>query len=60
MDNPHYRFDDGSRHATQVDYHVLRNELKADLRGIGIDIGKPPMGIAGRYKSWARERLSGA
>ena len=60
MDNPHYRFDGGSRHATQVDYHVLRNELKADLHGIGIDIGKPPMGIAGRYKSWARERLSGA
>lgn len=58
--NPHYRFDGGSRHATQVDYHLLRDELKADLRSIGIDIGKPPMGIAGRYKSWARERLSGA
>jgi len=23
------------------------------LRGIGIDIGKPPMGKPGRYKSWA-------
>ncbi len=60
MDNPHYRFDGGSRHATQVDYHVLRNELKADLGSIGIDIGKPPMGVAGRYKQWPRPAAAGA
>ena len=59
MDHPHYRFDGGSRHATQVDYHLLRDELKTDLRSIGIDIGKPPMGIAGRYKHWPR-RIPGA
>jgi cation diffusion facilitator CzcD-associated flavoprotein CzcO len=52
MANPHYRFDGGSRHATQVDYHRLRDELKADLRTIGIDIGKPPMGRQGHYKNW--------
>jgi hypothetical protein len=56
MENPHYRFDGGSRHATQVDYHVLRNELKADLKSIGIDIGKPPMGVAGRYKQWPQRK----
>ncbi|MEY3359224.1 MAG: hypothetical protein RI923_484 [Pseudomonadota bacterium] len=56
MENPHYRFDGGSRHATQVDYHVLRNELKADLKCIGIDIGKPPMGVAGRYKQWPQRK----
>ena len=53
MAHPHYRFDGGSRHATQVDYHRFRDELKAELRGIGIDIGKPPMGKPGRYKSWS-------
>ena len=52
MAHPHFAFDGGSRHATQVDYHMLRNELKADLRRIGIDIGKPPMGRAGQYKNW--------
>lgn len=55
MTHPHYAFDGGSRHATQVDYHKLRNELKADLRGIGIDIGKPPMGRAGQYKNWVNQ-----
>ena len=60
MDHPHYRFDGGSRHATQVDYHLLRDELKADLRSIGIDIGKPPMGMASRYKQWPRSAAAGA
>lgn len=53
MTRPHYRFDGGSRHSTQVDYHALRNELKSDLAGIGIDIGKAPMGIASQYKQWS-------
>ncbi len=50
--NPHYRFDGGSRHSTQVDYHAMRNELKSDLATFGIDIGKPPMGMPSRYKHW--------
>jgi len=50
MHNPHYRFDAGSRHSTQVDFHMMRNELKADLKQIGIDIGNPPMGKATQYK----------
>ncbi|MBP6299587.1 MAG: hypothetical protein KA365_04180, partial [Arenimonas sp.] len=50
MQNPHYRFDSGSRHSTQVDYHLMRNELKADLKQLGIDIGKPPMGNKSLYK----------
>ena len=52
MARPHYRFDGGSRHSTQVDYHCLRAELKSDLAGIGIDIGKAPMGLASQYKQW--------
>jgi cation diffusion facilitator CzcD-associated flavoprotein CzcO len=50
MNHPHYRFDGGSRHATQVDYHALRGELKAELNKAGIDIGKPPMAVPARYK----------
>lgn len=50
MHNPHYQFDTGSRHSTQVDFHLMRNELKADLKQIGIDIGNPPMGKAAQYK----------
>lgn len=50
ISRPHYRFDGGSRHATQVDYHAMRDELKAALKTAGIHIGKPPMAIAGAYK----------
>jgi hypothetical protein len=58
MANPHYRFDGGSRHSTQVDYHAMRNELKSDLASFGIDIGKPPMGMTSRYKHWPRTPLA--
>lgn len=56
MARPHYRFDGGSRHATQVDYHVFRNELKAELKTIGIDIGKPPMARPKCYKHWPAKK----
>ncbi len=50
MNHPHYRFDGGSRHSTQVDYHLLRDELKAELKKVGFDIGRPPMADPARYK----------
>jgi cation diffusion facilitator CzcD-associated flavoprotein CzcO len=54
IDSPHFDFEGGQRHAIQVDYHRFRDELKAELRQAGIDIGKAPMGVKGRYKQWAR------
>jgi hypothetical protein len=33
MANPHYAFDPAPRHAVEVDYHVFRSELMAELRG---------------------------
>ena len=42
----------GLRHSTEVDYHAFRDELKAELAKAGIDIGRPPLGVAGRYKSF--------
>ena len=48
--HPHYNFEGGSRHSTEVDYHAFRDDLKAELKKAGVDIGVPPMGIASRYK----------
>ncbi len=42
----------GLRHSTEVDYHAFRDDLKAELAKAGIDIGRPPMGIPARYKSF--------
>lgn len=50
VENPHLKFDKGSRHSTQVDYHLFRKELKEELKQAGIDIGEPPMGRPGHYK----------
>lgn len=50
IDNPHFAFSSGSRHSVEVDYHAFRNELKAQLKKSGIDIGAPPQGIASKYK----------
>ena len=50
MDHPHYAFEGGVRHSTQVDYHLLRAELKRELKKAGIDIGKPPLGVKGKYR----------
>jgi len=50
VENPHLKFDKGSRHSCQVDYHQFRKELKEELKQAGIDIGEPPMGRPGHYK----------
>lgn len=52
--HPHLKFEGGSRHSTEVDYHCFRKELKAELKTAGIDIGRPPEGIARRYKHFPR------
>ena len=44
----------GQRHAMEVDYHGLRRDLRGELLKAGVDIGKPPMGNKGRYKSFER------
>jgi len=49
--NPHFDFGPGQRHAIEVDYHTFRNELKAELKNVGIDIGRPPAGNKKRYKN---------
>jgi len=49
--NPHFDFGPGQRHAIEVDYHTFRNELKAELKKVGIDIGRPPAGNKKRYKN---------
>ena len=47
-------FEGGQRHAMEVDYHGLRRDLRGELLKAGVDIGKPPMGNKGRYKSFER------
>lgn len=41
MENPHADFAGGTRHSTEVDYHMFRDDLKLELRQAGIDISKP-------------------
>lgn len=41
IDNPHFRFVGGPRHAAEVDYFKLRAELGTELRKAGIEIGRP-------------------
>jgi cation diffusion facilitator CzcD-associated flavoprotein CzcO len=50
MSHRHYDFEAGSRHSTQVDYHMFRRELKAELAKAGIDIGEAPLGKKEKYK----------
>ena len=47
VEHPHFAFEGGSRHSTEVDYHAFRRELRAELRAAGIDIGDAP-GATGR------------
>lgn len=42
IDHPHYRFEGGGRHSTEVDYHGLREDLRKELKKAGIDIGVAP------------------
>lgn len=53
MDNPHFEFGPGQRHAMEVDYHTFRNELKRELKKSGIDIGKSPAGKSKLYKNYS-------
>lgn len=50
MNNPHFNFGPGQRHAIQVDYHTFRKELKKELKRAGVNIGRPPAGNKRRYK----------
>jgi hypothetical protein len=51
--HPHFDYQGGPRHSIEVDYRRYRKELKNDLRGAGLDIGEPPAGRKGRYKTAA-------
>lgn len=51
VENPHFNFGPGQRHAIEVDYHTFRKELRAELKKAGIDIGRPPAGNPNRYKA---------
>ena len=53
VENPHFNFGPGQRHAIEVDYHTFRNELKKELRKAGVDIGRSPAGNRKLYKSYA-------
>lgn len=52
IENPHFAFEGGQRHAMEVDYHSFRKELKRELAKAGVDIGQAPMGRPGHYKNW--------
>ncbi len=54
VENPHFAFEGGQRHAVEVDYHRFRKQLKAELRKAGIDIGEAPAGRPGHYKTPAK------
>lgn len=53
MDHPHYHFEDGQRHAAEVDYNDFRAELVSDLKSAGVHIPerKPPVSMAKLLKS---------
>jgi glutathione peroxidase-family protein len=48
--NPHFDFGPGQRHAMEVDFHLFRKELKAELKKAGTNIGKSPAGKSGTFK----------
>jgi Flavin-binding monooxygenase-like len=48
--HPHVDYQSGLRHSVEVDYRRYRQEMREDLRGAGVDIGKPPAGRKDRYK----------
>ncbi|AXI03974.1 flavin-containing monooxygenase [Aquirhabdus parva] len=52
IDHPHFKFEGGQRHAVEVDYHGHRNDLKAELKKVGIDIGEAPEGVKKNYKKF--------
>jgi hypothetical protein len=42
MQHPHYDFEGGTRHSTEVDYLAFRNELRAELARANVTVGPPP------------------
>ncbi|TQV70911.1 monooxygenase [Aliikangiella marina] len=54
VNHPHYPFIGGTRHSTEVDYHMFRKELKQELRKAGLDIGEAPKGRIDHYKQWQK------
>jgi hypothetical protein len=40
VENPHFNFGPGQRHAMEVDYHTFRKELKRELMKAGVNIGR--------------------
>ena len=53
IENPHFNFGPGQRHAMEVDFHTFRGELKRELKKAGVYIGRPPAGNKKLYKSYA-------
>ena len=51
IENPHFNFGPGQRHAMEVDFHTFRGELKRELKKAGVNIGRPPAGNKKLYKS---------
>ena len=40
VNNPHFDFDPGQRHAMEVDYHLFRKELRGELKRAGVSMAK--------------------
>ena len=53
IENPHFDFGPGQRHAMEVDFHTFRGELRRELKKAGVNIGRPPAGNKKLYKSYA-------
>lgn len=55
-DHPHYHFKKSPRHVVEVDYHLLREELRRELLSAGVDIGKAPRQTGGVVAQRRRAR----
>jgi hypothetical protein len=53
IENPHFDFGPGQRHAMEVDFHTFRGELRRELKKAGVNIGRSPAGNKKLYKSYA-------
>ncbi|NOZ97674.1 MAG: NAD(P)-binding domain-containing protein [Gammaproteobacteria bacterium] len=56
INNPHYKFEGGQRHAVQVDYLPFREELVSDLASAGVTI--PPRNYNIELPEAAKELLA--
>ena len=48
LDNPHYQFESGQRHAVQVDYGTFRTELVRDLASAGVHVPKKEYNVSAK------------